>query len=84
MFSKLSKLGKLINIKVFLISFAIGMFIIYITEPDKKIIYVYPNPSNVDKIDFKDKADNCFNFDYKSVKCPKDMKKIEQYSVQSN
>ena len=52
--------------------------------PDKKIIYVYPNPSNVDKIDFKDKADNCFNFDYKSVKCPKDMKKIEQYSVQGN
>ena len=61
-----------ISLPIFLISFAVGLFFIYILGPEMKTIYIYPSPENVDKILFKDKADNCFLFKEESVECPKD------------
>jgi hypothetical protein len=37
-----------------------------------KTIFIYPTPENVDRIIFKDKADNCFAFEPVEVDCPKD------------
>jgi hypothetical protein len=37
-----------------------------------KTIYIYPTPENIDKVIFKDKADNCFAFEQVEVDCPKD------------
>ena len=62
-----------ISLPIFLISFAIGLLFVYILGPETKTIYVYPTPENVDKILFKDKANNCYQ--YKAEKqdsCPKD------------
>ena len=73
---------KFIDVKIFLISLAVGLFIVYITKPSSKIIYVYPNPSNIDKIEYKDKAENCFSFDSVQVTCPDDDNLIEKYQVQ--
>lgn len=61
-----------ISLPIFLISFAIGIFFVYIYGVEMKTIYIYPNPENVDKIIFKDKADNCFSFEQVEVDCPKD------------
>ena len=47
----------LINTRVFLISFAIGIFFAYISDPEQKVIYIYPSPDNVDKFVYKDQAD---------------------------
>lgn len=73
---------KFVDVKIFLISLAIGLFVVYITKPNSKIIYVYPNPSNLDKIHYKDKADNCFTFDSVEVSCPNDENLIERYNIQ--
>jgi hypothetical protein len=72
-----------ISIPIFLISFSIGLFFIYILGPEIKTIYIYPTPENVDKILFKDKADNCFYFEETSVKCPNDESLISKIPIQS-
>ena len=65
-----------INIKVFLISLSAGLLFVYLSNPDPTVIYVYPTPDNVNKIKYRDKADNCFKFDATSVACTKNVKTI--------
>ena len=72
-----------ISIPIFLISFAIGLFFIYILGPETKTIYIYPSPENVDKVLFKDKADNCFYFEEQIVNCPKDTSLISKIPIQT-
>jgi hypothetical protein len=48
-----------------------------------KTIYVYPTPENVDKILFKDKADNCFTFQEQVVECPTDETLISSIPIQN-
>jgi len=72
-----------ISIPVFFISFAIGIFFVYVLGPEMKTIYVYPTPENVDKILFKDKADNCYHFREEIVECPKDKSKISVVPIQA-
>ena len=60
---------KYINIPLFIISLAIGLFFVYIYQADKRTIYVYPKPDNVELIQYKDKAGTCFNVKQASVQC---------------
>jgi hypothetical protein len=71
-----------ISIPIFLISFAVGLFFIYILGPEMKTIYIYPSPENVDKVLFKDKAENCFVFEEQRVNCPKDDSLISKIPMQ--
>ena len=73
---------KYINLPVLIISFAIGIFAVYITVPDKKKIMVYPSPDNVQYIQYKDKAGNYFQFRESKQKCPKDAKDISKIPTQ--
>lgn len=73
---------KYINIKVFLISLALGLLFVYLSTPDPTVIYVYPTPDNVDKINYKDKADNCFKFESAEVACPKNKADIKTIPLQ--
>jgi len=66
----------LIDTKIFLISFAIGIFFAYITDPEQKVIHIYPSPDNADKFIYKDSAGSCFKFAYETVSCPLDAKQM--------
>jgi len=71
-----------ISFPIFIISFAIGIFFVYLWGPDKKIIYVYPTPENVDKILFKDNADNCFYFEETEIECPSNNSFLSEVPIQ--
>jgi len=73
-----------ISLQVFFISFAIGLFFVYILGPDMKKIIIYPSPENIDKVLFKDNADNCFYFKQTEVECPSDKSKISTIPIQAS
>ena len=74
---------KYINIPVFVISFAFGIFAVYVTAPDKQQIVVYPSPDNIDHIQYKDYADNCFQFRQSRVTCPTNADQISRIPIQT-
>ena len=75
---------KFINVHIFLVSLAIGIFVVYITAPAPKIIYVYPTPDNINKLQFKDYSENCFTFQAEKVSCSKETGEIKEIPVQHN
>lgn len=72
-----------INLYAFIISFAVGFFFVYIYGADMKTIFIYPSPENVDKILFKDNADNCFSFEPIEIPCPKNKSLINEIPPQN-
>ena len=72
---------KFINIKVFLISLFIGLLFVYF-DNEKKKIKVYPTPSNIDLLQFKDNADNCFEYTMEKVQCPINKSQINHIPIQ--
>jgi hypothetical protein len=75
-------LKKYIDIKYFLISLAIGLFFVYITFDENRKITVYPSPENADLIQYRDKADQCFEFQETPVQCPDKKEKMFKVPVQ--
>ena len=75
--------SKFINLPIFIVSFLIGLFAVFYSMSDNmKKVYVYPTPENVRVLQFKDNADNCFEFKETEVVCPKDESKITNYIPQ--
>ena len=70
--------SKYISLPIFLISLAIGLFIVYITIPDGRIIYVYPTHENINKLQYKDTAGICFSIEEMEVTCPANENEISK------
>jgi len=73
---------RFISLKIFLISLAIGLLFVYLSNPEPTIIYVYPTPDNVDNITYKDKALQCFKFKANESTCPKNKSDIKTIPLQ--
>ena len=73
---------RFINIPVFLISFAVGLFIVYVTSKENKTIVVFPTPENQDAIQFVDKANTCHRFVATEKRCPINKDNIVDYDIQ--
>ena len=74
---------KFISIPVFIVSLAVGLFFVYITNPEPEIIYIYPTPENVNKLQYKDRANNCYDFQQSEVSCPSDQSKVKIVPIQN-
>jgi hypothetical protein len=77
MFKKLK-----IHSMAFIISFAIGMFFVYISQPEKKIIIKHPTPENANKIIYHDKNNNCYKFIATQIDCPSDKSLVMDHPIQ--
>jgi len=78
----LNKIEKYISFPIFLISLAVGLLFVYLQEPPSTVIYVYPTPDNVNDIEYKDQANNCYTFEAVEVTCPKDASQIHSIPIQ--
>lgn len=76
-------LSKFVNIPVLIVSFAIGMFFVYIYMPNTRKILVYPTHENAHLLQYRDKTGTCFAVEEKEIGCPKDAGKISKIPVQS-
>ena len=74
---------KFINWSAFIISFAFGVFDVYITAPPSRKIIVYPSPDNVDVLQYKDQSGQYFKFNETKTKCPSDSSKITTTPIQA-
>jgi hypothetical protein len=74
---------KFINIPVFIVSLAFGIFAVYITAPTQRKIIVYPTPENVQVLQFRDKTNTCFSPKQTQVTCPKNESEIARMPIQS-
>ena len=72
-----------INLPLFIFSFVIGLILLYIFGPEKKIIYVYPTPFNQSKHQFRDNADTCYTFKSNKSSCPINPLSISTIPVQN-
>ena len=75
-------ISKYISLPAFLISFAIGLFFIYIIGPEIKTIYVYPSPNNYLKTQYMDIWIQCFMFKPIETKCPINPLSIKTIPIQ--
>jgi hypothetical protein len=76
-------LSKYVHIPVFIASFAIGLFFVYVLGPDIKTVYMYPTPSNYLKTQYKDKNSQCFEFKPVETECPVNPFDIKTVPVQA-
>ena len=74
-----------LDFRYFIISFSIGMLFVYMYQPEKKIVYKFPNPNNVDKVVYKDKNDACYKFKYDKKDCSLlSNKEIKEHPIVEN
>lgn len=72
----------IITVLLFITSLTMGVVYISYSSPQKRKIYVFPTPDNIEQLQYTDLAKNCFKYQAQSVKCPTDPKKISNYNVQ--
>ena len=70
-------LARFLNIPVFIVSLLLGMYYItYLSGLDRRKIYIYPTPENVDYVQYKDKVGTCFEYRQQETPCPADATQI--------
>ena len=68
----------------FLISFAVGLFFCYISQPKPQIIMKFPSPYNAGKITYRDDDNNCYKYKAEKVECPLDRSLVKPQPVVEN
>ena len=77
------KLTRFISFPIFLMALAAGIFIVYLSSPNQKSVYIYPTPENIDKFLWEDSSGTCFGWKAKEVKKPTNNKDIKSIPVQN-
>lgn len=71
-----------ISLPIFLISFVIGLFFVYMLGPESKTIYIYPSLQNYANTQYKDNTEQCFQFKPVETQCPINPLSIKTVPIQ--
>lgn len=69
MFNAIKKILGSIHPLLFMVSFCIGLFFTYSLTSAPEVIYIYPNPHNLQDTIYKDDSDKCFKYTSNQVEC---------------
>ncbi len=75
-------ISKYVSLPVFIVSFSIGLFFVYVLGPEIKTIHVYPSPQNYMKTQYKDASNQCFQFKPVETDCPLNPFSVKTVPVQ--
>jgi hypothetical protein len=75
-------ISKYVSLPVFIVSFSIGLFFVYVLGPEIKTIHVYPSPQNYMKTQYKDDTNQCFQFKPVETDCPLNPFSVKTVPVQ--
>ena len=65
----------------FIVGVILGLLGFYISNPDKTVIYKYPNPQNAGKLIYKDKNDMCYTYTTEKTDCDSNQNKMKTYPL---
>ena len=65
-----------LHVALFIAAFVVGCVLVYFSPIEHKTVFVYPTPSNVKTLQYKEAAGSCFGFKAKEVECTGDAKSI--------
>lgn len=74
---------KYINFTVFILSFAFGIFAVYVTLPDNRKIMVYPTHENAKILQYRDRTGTCFSIKETEVTCPSSEEELSKIPLQA-
>ena len=65
---------KYIDLHFFVISFALGLLMVYCSTPPKQIVNKFPTPANAKSTIYKDGGDGCYKYEAVATKCEGDVR----------
>ncbi len=72
MLKVIKKIFNSIHPLLFMVSFCVGLFFTYSLTSAPEILYVYPNPHNLQDTIYKDDSAKCFKYTSEKVECSSD------------
>lgn len=75
---------KILNVPIFTVTLILGLIAVYMfNENDKRKIFVYPTPTNVEKLLYRDGTSTCYKFEQKEIPCPANRNQIAKLPIQA-
>lgn len=72
---------KHIRIIPLVIGIAIGIIIVFFTNPIKTVVNKYPTPETANKLIFKDKNGVCYKYKSNQVDCDKNQSRLKDFPL---
>lgn len=58
-----------ISLHYFIISFALGILVVYLLAPAPDVVVRFPTPYNAGKVTYEDRAGTCYQYSATKVEC---------------
>lgn len=67
----------------FLIGIGAGLVVLAIYTPEKRVVFEYPHPDNVQSRIYRDKNGICYKYNAAEVDCDKNEATLKEYPIQA-
>ena len=69
---------QIIHVTAFVVSFALGVFLVYTLEPTKQQVWIYASPKNASNLQYKTPDQRCFQPKIESSDCTMTAQSVDE------